>query len=82
MTKTVSDHLSNSTSLLSDVTGLKGSWIVTVIQKYVIFCVRILDHIASHKYIAKKLTFSVAMLTRSHLTNTGTNGRSCPFSKF
>ena len=37
MTKNINDHLPNSTSMLSDVTGLKGAWIVTVIEKYVIF---------------------------------------------
>jgi len=44
--------------------------------------VRILDHTASHKYIANKFTFSVAIFTKLHLTNTATNARSCPFSKF
>lgn len=33
MTKKINDHLPNSTSLLSDVRGLKGAWIVTIIEK-------------------------------------------------
>lgn len=37
MIKNVNDWLPGSSSMLSDETGLKGAWIVTVIEKYITF---------------------------------------------